>query len=201
MVYSHAMCLSFRQQQAIGSWVTRTPVQVALLILIIAVAALVFWYGRTRLDPQAFLVHGFLGIFVLNVLTAATIFFPLPGEAANVAAGAFLNPLAVALVAASGATLGEMTAYLAGYFGRRLIPAKYEGRHAKAQQWMHRYGGFAVFLFAFIPMLLYDLIGIVAGSTRYHVGRFAAATFAGRVLRYLVYAYAGFGLHHIFPLL
>lgn len=201
MVYSQAMCLSSPQQQAIGRWVASTPAQVSLLILIITIAALVFWYGRTHLDPQAFLVHGFLGIFVLNVLTAATIFLPLPGEVANVAAGAFLNPLAVALVAASGAALGEMTAYLAGYFGRRLMPEKYEGRYAKAEHWMHRYGGFAVLLFAFIPMLIYDLIGIVAGSTRYHVGKFAAATFAGRVLRYLVYAYVGFGAHHLIPML
>lgn len=194
------MTLTTWRRRLADDWLTRGPIQIALLVLVLAAAFVILWHARARLDPEAFLVHGYLGVFVLNVLTAATILFPLPGEAANVAAGALMNPLAVAVIAASGATIGEMTSYLAGFYGRRLLPTRYEGHYARAARWMNRYGLFAVFLFSFVPMLVYDLIGIVAGSTRYHIGRFVAATFAGRLLRYLVYAYAGYGLAILFPI-
>lgn len=57
--------------------------------------------------------------------------------------------------------------------------------------WMNRYGLFAVFAFALVPMFVYGLIGWVSGSTRYPVARFMAATFAGRLGRYPIYLYAG----------
>ena len=71
---------------------------------------------------------------------------------------------------------------------------------ANAEGWMTRHGALAVFLFALIPMLLYDLIGIVAGATRYNLPKFVAATFAGRFLRCLVEALLGFSLLSLIPI-
>ena len=110
------------------------------------------------------------------------------------------NPLTVALVATVGATIGEMTAYIAGMLGRQMLLRGYSRQYAQAEGWMNRHGALAVFLFALIPMLVYDLIGIFAGSTRYHVGKFMAATFAGRFLRCLLEAYLGYSLLHMLPL-
>lgn len=173
--------------------------QAAIFAATLGLSIGLFWYGRTLLDPDAFLAHGHLGVLFVNMTTAATILFPLPGEAINVAAGSLLNPFTVSLVATTGATIGEMTSYAAGFYGRRILLERYAERYAHAERWMTRYGLFAVFLFALVPMLIFDLLGMVAGYTRYNLVRFAAATFAGRFLRCLLLAYAGWTLFDFFP--
>ena len=57
---------------------------------------------------------GLLGIFLINFLSSATIFLPAPGIATVVAGGAIYSPIAVGLVAALGATLGDMISYMLG---------------------------------------------------------------------------------------
>ncbi len=199
MVYSAQVTLCELTRKFGNEWLPRREVQVCLLLTILVLSFGLLWYGRSRLDPEEFLVHGYLGVFLVNIITAATILFPLPGEAANIAAGSVMNPFTVTVVATTGATIGEMTSYLAGYYGRALLPSRYESHYAMAKRWMARYGLVAVFLFSLVPMLVYDLIGMVAGSTRYHLPKFVTATFAGRFLRYLVYTYAGYSLSHLLP--
>jgi uncharacterized membrane protein YdjX (TVP38/TMEM64 family) len=92
-----------------------------------------------------------------------------------------------------------MTSYAAGFYGRKVLLERYAERYAHAERWMTRYGLFAVFLFALVPVLIFDLLGIVAGCTRYSLWRFAAATFAGRFLRCLLLAYAGHALYPLLP--
>jgi membrane protein DedA with SNARE-associated domain len=125
--------------------------------------------------------------------------FPIPGEAVNVAAGSLLNPLVEALVATTGATIGEMTSYIAGVYGKTILFERYAAKYAQAERWMNRYWLFTIFLFALVPMLVFDLIGIVAGGTRYSLPRFATATFTGRFLRCLLLAYAGYTLLPFLP--
>ena len=174
--------------------------QISIFAGVLGLSFLLFWLGRERLGAEEFLRHGYLGVFVVNLLTCASILFPIPGEAVNVAGGAALNPFSVALVATIGATIGEMTAYLAGMLGRSVFIKGYSEKYLNAQGWMERHGALAVFLFALIPMLLYDLIGIVAGATRYNLPKFIAATFAGRFLRCLLEALLGFSMLSLLPI-
>lgn len=173
---------------------TRRSVQVALFLGILGIGFALLVLARSHFDAADFLKQGYVGVFVVNMITCASILFPIPGEAINVAAGSLLNPLTVALVATVGATIGEMTSYLAGFYGKTILLERYAVQYAQAERWMTRYGLFAVFLFALVPMLVFDLIGIVAGCTRYSLPRFAAATFAGRFFRCLLLAYAGYAL-------
>ncbi len=187
--------------QVTEAYQSRRSVRAALVAIIVAFSALSIWFGYTRLDVEAARPHGYLGIFFINLITCATILVPVPGGAAvNVAAGTWMNPLAVTFVAASGSTIGELTSYLAGSLGHKFLAAGYSKRYAQAERWMHRYGAFAVFLFALLPMLVYDLIGLIAGSTRYQLWKFIGATFAGRVLRHAVQVYVGYSLAGFFPL-
>jgi membrane protein DedA with SNARE-associated domain len=178
----------------------RRSVQATLFVVILAGGFVLLVLARTHLEAADFIKHGYLGVFVVNMVTCATILFPIPGEAVNVAAGSLLNPLVVTVVATTGATVGEMTSYVAGFYGRRMMVERYTARYEQAERLMSRYGLFAIFLFALIPVLVFDLIGIVAGGTRYSVPRFVAATFAGRFLRCLLLAYAGQSLYHLLPL-
>jgi len=173
---------------------TRRSLQVALFIVILAGSLALLLLAHKRLETTDFTRHGYLGVFVVNLVTCASILFPIPGEAINIAASALLNPLIVALVATAGGTIGEMTAYLAGMFGRQILVDRYAEGYAHAERWMNRYGVFAVFLFAVVPMLIYDFLGLVAGGTRYDITKFVGATFAGRFVRCLVFSYSGYAL-------
>ena len=125
--------------------------------------------------------------------------FPVPGEAINIAAGAIMNPLVVALVATIGATIGELTSYLAGYVGRKIALTGYWEKYESAERWMKRYGSFSIFLFALLPILVFDLIGIIAGSTRYPLWKFILACFIGRFIRCIAESYLGFGFLNSLP--
>lgn len=175
----------------------RRSLQAGLFVAVLGAGFGLLVLARNQLEAADFLRHGYLGVFLVNMLTCASILFPIPGEAINIAAGSMLNPLTVALVATIGATIGEMTAYVAGMYGRQILLDRYAERYAHAERWMHRYGVFAVFLFALVPMLIFDLIGIVAGCTRYSLVKFATATFAGRFLRCLLLSYTGYALFDV----
>jgi len=138
------------------------------LVLILAGAFLATPY----LNFEELIVYGYSGIFLINFICSATFLFPLPGEAINIAAGAVLNPLGVGVVASIGAVVGESTGYLAGLWGRKAIAEKYLERRQKAEFWLKRHGAFAIFIFALLPILIFDLIGFAAGAFKYPFWKF-----------------------------
>jgi membrane protein DedA with SNARE-associated domain len=178
---------------------SRRVVQVLIFAGILVLSIALLWYGRSRLPPEAFVKHGYLGVFVINLVTCASILFPIPGEAANIAAGLALHPLWVAVAATIGATIGEMTSYIAGYMGGKLFLEGYHKRYVQAQGWMDRHGVLAIFLFALVPVLVYDLMGIIAGSTRYPLKKFVLPTAAGRFIRCLIEAFLGYSAITLLP--
>jgi len=178
--------------------IARKSFQISAFILIFALSAAIFVLARSYLDLGKFLAYGYLGIFLMS-LTCVTILFPIPWEAAVIGAGATLNPLLLGMVATVGATIGELSSYFVGYLGKKIILDKYSEKYKKAEFWMKRYGSFAIFLFALLPILLFDLIGIVAGSAKFPLWKFILACFAGRLIRCLVEAYLGYGAFGFLP--
>jgi len=187
--------------------VTRKSFQIAAFILVFALSVAIFFLARAYLDLEKFLAYGYLGIFLVS-LSCVTILFPLPWEAVIIGAGAALDPLTLeplfdplllGVVATVGATIGELSSYVVGYLGRKIILDKYSEKYNKAEFWMKRYGSFAIFLFALLPVLIFDLIGIVAGSAKFPLWKFILACFAGRLIRCLAEAYLGYGAFRFLP--
>lgn len=181
--------------------------QISAFILTLALSVAIFILARSYLNLEKFLTYGYLGIFLIS-LTCVTILFPIPWEAAVIGAGAALDPLTLeplfdplllGMVAAVGATIGELSSYFVGYLGRKIILDKYSEKYKKAEFWMKRYGSFAIFLFALLPILIFDLIGIVAGSAKFPLWKFILACFAGRLIRCLIEAYLGYGAFGFLP--
>ncbi len=193
------MALASRIQLFRDRVVSRKSFQISVFVFILALSTVLFLLARSRLDLESFLAYGYSGVLLINLVSCATILFPIPGEAVNIAAGASLNPLLVGVVATVGATIGEPTSYLVGYLGRKIIPGGYLEKHGQAEYWMKKHGSFAIFLFALLPILIFDLIGIVAGSARFSLWKFILACFAGRLLRSLTEAYLGYGLFGFLP--
>jgi membrane protein YqaA with SNARE-associated domain len=178
--------------------VTRRSFQISVFILILVLSAAIFFLARSYLDLEKFLAYGYLGIFLIS-LSCVTILFPIPWEAVIIGAGATLDPLLLGMVATAGATIGELSSYFVGYLGKKIILGEYSEKYKKAEFWMKRYGSFAIFLFALLPILIFDLVGIVAGSARFPLWKFILACFAGRLIRCLAEAYLGYGAFRFLP--
>ena len=132
---------------------------------------------------------GYAGVFVINLIASGSFILPVPGLAATFVAARFYNPLIVALAAATGAALGEMTGYLAGMGISPVVRRVRWWDHVEG--WMLRHGFLTVFIAAALPNPLFDFIGLVAGNARYPALRFFGACWLGKTLKFLVVAGAG----------
>jgi membrane protein YqaA with SNARE-associated domain len=133
---------------------------------------------------------GYLGVFGITLLSAATIVLPAPGWASVIAMSSVLNPYLVGIAAGVGSGIGEITGYLAGDGAARVI-VKNKRDYNKYKKLIKRYDLPAVFVLAFIPNPVFDVAGIAAGSVGIPLIRFLAACTAGRILRYVILAYLG----------
>lgn len=134
---------------------------------------------------------GYLATFYLNLVGAATIILPLPGVlAACVAAepSLGLHPIIIGFVGAAGATLGETTAYLAGFAGQNAA-MKFRW-YPRIHDLMERNGAVTLFAVSLIPTPFFDLAGIAAGALLYPYRKFLIYVFAGKLIRLIIMAYA-----------
>jgi membrane protein YqaA with SNARE-associated domain len=172
---------------------------ILLLICILIVAgglSLLLRHFFTEEDLRQFAEYGYLGVFLVTLISSLSILLPLPGTVVVLAAADIWNPALIALVAGIGGALGEISAYMLGYGGRAVIAPEQSKRYKQAEGWMKRRGGFAIFLFALIPFLIFDFMGIAAGVFRYPLRKFLFFTLLGRLPRSFieVYVYLWFGV-------
>jgi membrane protein YqaA with SNARE-associated domain len=132
--------------------------------------------------------YGYLGAFLANLVSNATIFLPVPGGLIVVALGAFLSPFLVGLAAGAGAAVGEMSGYVLGYSGRIVI--KDNKAYDRSVQWLKKWGALTVFVFAVTP-LPFDLAAIAAGALRFPLWKFLLACWVGKTLLSIAAALAG----------
>jgi len=132
---------------------------------------------------------GYFGIFVISLLSSATVLLPMPGFAVVFAMGAFLNPLLVGIAAGIGSGLGEISGYLAGFAGHdAVMRTEVFRRHRDG---IEKYGPLAIFALAFVPNPAFDVAGIAAGAIKMPLWKFVLATILGKTARYILLAYAG----------
>ncbi|MCX7671509.1 MAG: VTT domain-containing protein [Anaerolineae bacterium] len=165
-------------------WAARRRILALLLAVAISVTIVAFREQVARLGA-----FGYPGLFLVNVFTSATVFLPMPGLALAFAAGASLNPWLVGLAVGSGAAVGELTGYLAGYSGQGLLENNPTGQ--RIQRWMRRYGVGVLFVMAVIPNPFFDAAGMVAGILRVPVHHFLAACWSGNVIKATTIALVG----------
>ena len=132
---------------------------------------------------------GYPGIFIISLLSSATLFATAPGFVAVFALGKVLNPVLIGITAGAGAALGETTGYFAGVGGKAIIEDKpiYRQFHS----WITRYGPLAIGVMAAVPNPLFDIGGIISGATGMPLWQFVLATWIGKSIRFVVLAYSG----------
>ena len=142
-----------------------------------------------NLNWEQLKVYGYAGLFLLTLISDATVIIPLPGLAGVFLAGGFLSPLLIGLVCGLGSALGELTGYLAGYGGRAVIEDR--ATYAKLEAWMRRNGTLTVFFLSVIPNPVFDLAGISAGALKFPVWRFILTCWSGKTIKFTLVALAG----------
>ena len=159
------------------------------LIVLLAVIALTIILVINREKIQALQAYGYPGIFLFSILANATIFLPVPGVVFTSAMGAIFNPLLVSVAAGSGAAIGELSGYLAGFSGQAVVEDS--ERYKRVVRWMEKYGDVTILVLAFIPNPLFDLAGIVAGILKMPIWKFLIFCVIGKILKMMMFAYAG----------
>lgn len=167
-----------------------------ILAASLVLGLLAFIFGRNVKNLQDL---GYLGVFIANLLGSATIILPVPSFATTIAVGAFLSPILTAIFSAAGSTLGELTGYYAGIGGRDVLK-KGDKRVKKVQDWINMYGLWVIFILAAIPNPLFDIAGIISGVSKLPVWKYLLIVFSGKLIKFLVLAYTGFGILKLFNL-
>lgn len=174
----------------LSSWFTpqRRLTIARILALVIVIALSVFVYSiRDRASELA--IYGYPGIFILSFLAYATVLLPAPGVAVVFTMGSIFNPVGVAIAAGTGAALGELSGYLAGFSGQAVVERA--DIYDKLTAWMKRNGSLTVMLLAAIPNPFFDLAGLAAGSLKMHVLRFLFWCWIGELIKMSIFAFAG----------
>lgn len=156
-------------------------------VLIFLSVSLSFWY----VSPDT--IIGYIGIenayviiFVLAFLGGVTTFSGIPYHVILMAlALGGLNPWILGLVTALAVTLGDITSYMVGYYGRDLFPARIVHALERLVHVRTTYPGLLPVIFflygALIPASS-DLITIPMGILRYPIHKVLVPLALGTVL-------------------
>ena len=164
--------------------------RVIALVLVIAISIYIVFLPAEQ--AQKLESYGYFGIFLLSILSNATVLIPAPGLIVVFSMGAKFNPLWVAIAAGLGAAIGELSGYAAGFSGQALI----EDRKAylRMVDWMEKNGPLTVVLLALIPNPAFDLTGIAAGVLKMPLHKFLFWAAIGKIGKMLIVSYAGAGI-------
>jgi len=135
---------------------------------------------------------GYLGVFFVSFIGSATIIFPVPSFIVVFFVGAVMNPWLVGISAALGNALGELTGYLLGKGGGKIIEKRYKKGVGKYKEWFKKDRVFLLItIFAATP-LPDDIVGLMCGIFNYNIKKFLLASFIGKLVLNLLLAWGGF---------
>jgi uncharacterized membrane protein YdjX (TVP38/TMEM64 family) len=168
----------------------------AVLLLITALAFTFFYFD---VDIARLTTYGYIGVFAVGFISAASIVLPMPGAAAMVGAGAVLDPIlgvpapiVVGIVGGIAEALGEITGYAAGFGGRAVIHDR--SFYPAIESWMRRRGFITMFGLSAFPNPFFDIAGVAAGAVRMPLARFFLSVWAGKTVKNLYLAFGGLAL-------
>lgn len=154
--------------------------------LMLTFFAIAFFYFST--DVSNLRSYGYFGVFLINLVGAASILLPSPAAASVLGGGALLDDFLgvpawfwVGIVAGVGEAIGEFSGYAAGYGGRLMVEDKPSFQRIRG--WMERRGTITMFLMSTIPNPLFDVVGLAAGAVRMPMRNFFVAVLAGKTLK------------------
>ncbi|MFH0749281.1 MAG: VTT domain-containing protein [Candidatus Bathyarchaeota archaeon] len=133
---------------------------------------------------------GYLGAFI-GPLIGVFAFFLFPWPVLIFSLGYLLNPLVVALLGATGATLGTTLYYLVGEGICKILPSKVKTYLSRGQKYLEKYGALAIFFFAVTP-LPDEIMWIPVGCMKYNVRKAIIACWLGKFILMAAISFTGY---------
>lgn len=158
--------------------------EILLVVGILAGSLLLYIFYDSSTPPSEW---GYVGLFVLCLLSNATVFLPSPSLLLAASCALVLNPFWVAVVAALGSTLGELTGYLLGNVGQDLSPKFQRLMETITQKVKNPF--VLIFVLALLPLPLFDVAGVYSGGTKVKLLPFFLLCFTGKFLKLSVYTH------------
>ena len=177
----------FRRPRFSRQWFRQHWVSLLTVAAIVILSVVIYFTGGLTGDVEA---YGYLGVFIIAILGAAVIIVPVPHLPFIFIMGAILNPWLVGLIAGLGEPIGEIPAYMAGYSGRNTMQNRKV--YIRLREWMQRRGTIVLFLFSAIPNFFFDIVGAAAGALHYPFWKYMVVVFAGKTVKGLLVAFAGY---------
>jgi len=169
-----------------GQWLKKRIIPILAVLLAVGVTVALF-LCRDQVSQLG--DYGYLGAFLVSLISSATVILPVPGLVVLLALGASLNPVLVGLVGAAGGIIGEVTGFMVGYGGREVVQDN--RMYARVENWMKRWGALAIFAFAAVPLPVFDVAGVVAGALGYPLWKFLLVGWVGKSIKYVVLVVLG----------
>ncbi|HSW58575.1 MAG TPA: VTT domain-containing protein [Dehalococcoidales bacterium] len=129
----------------------------------------------------------YVSIFVISLLANVTIIMPVPfAMIIMMTASELYSPYLVALCGAAGGTIGEISGYYAGRWGRKIALPEGILSYSRIESWVKKHGSWAIILIALQPVIPFDVGGIIAGAARMPLYKFLPSLFIGKLVKYVI---------------
>jgi len=161
-----------------------------IVTLVMAVAVVYFWEV-----VQALRGYGYLGAFLISILGGATIIIPVPMLAVVFALGGVLLPYWVGIAAGLGETIGALIIYITGHgAGTALYRSngKIQAAYSRLMGFMERKGSLTLFILSAVLNPFFYPAALAAGALRFGIRRYFFICWAGKTVKGLTVAYAGY---------
>ena len=204
------------QERLKGNWRVYLIGSLSFLFTVILVVAAVYFREEIRYVGA----YGYVGVFFVGVLCGISI-IPAPTLLLVFTLGHVLNPVYVGLVAGIGSAIGGITVYLTGagvetmwsrlrsreqsyesqpgwrYDIIRPVQSQFwskgEALYNRLVRWIGGRGGvWTLFITSAMIISPFYFAGLAAGSLRMGLLRFFLVSWAGKTVRYLIVAFAGY---------
>jgi membrane protein YqaA with SNARE-associated domain len=163
------------------NWLKKNYLSLLVILAVIALSVALYMYRGMVAKLGN---YGYLGAFLISLIGSLTIILPVPGFLLLIPLVSILNPVLVALAASTGGIIGELSGYLAGRSGRSMLRAN--KAYLRAESWMQRWGIWAIMLFAFVPLVPFDVAGLASGALRFPVWKFMVAGWIGKSVKFII---------------
>lgn len=162
-----------------------------ILTIAMAVAVVYFWEEVRALEGW-----GYTGAFLISIFGGATIIIPVPMLAVQFALGGVLKPYFVGMAAGLGETVGALIIYMTGYGGgAALVNSKHgkiQSAYERLMNWMERKGSLTLFILSSVVNPFFYPAALTAGALRFGVQRYLLICWAGKTIKGMTVAYAGY---------
>lgn len=160
--------------------------------LLMAAAVIYYWHWVRALGA-----YGYVGAFLISILGGATIVVPVPMLAVVFALGRVMEyTWLVGIANGLGETIGALTIYMTGYGGGSALYYRTHGRlhtaYVRMMGLMERRGWLVLFVLASILNPFFYPAALAAGALRFGVKRYFIITWAGKTIKGMTVAYAGY---------